>query len=35
MKESEILKGKKIGNAEFIEKDGELYGRIRNYGVIA
>ncbi len=29
------LVGKKIGNAEFLEKDGELYGRIKNYGVIA
>lgn len=35
MKEIEILNGKKIGNAEFIEKGGELYGRIRNYGVVA
>lgn len=35
MKESEILKGKKIGNAEFIEKGGELFGRIKNYNVVA
>lgn len=35
MREADLINGKKIGNAEFIEKDGELYGRIRNYGVIA
>lgn len=34
MREAELLKGKKIGNAEFIEKDGEIYGRIKNYGIV-
>lgn len=29
------LVGKKTGNAEFLEKDGELYGRIKNYGIVA
>lgn len=32
MNERELI-GKKLNNVEFIEKDGKIYGRLKNYGV--